>query len=165
MTIVPQPDHSLNGKNIIGFEAYMFMTKDKFITQHRCIPHSSFSIFERKGQVDFPLDKLDARKKALKLFNDNMRERVGRLPTGSDVGCCIIYLEVDTSDEDNDEHYFNVYEQLSIIADKFCKEKNRVVAMLPHFHQGNDIPHIHCLYQRLPQEQNIFQEYIVEQLN
>ena len=165
MTIVPQPDYPLNGKNIIGFEAYMFMIKDKFITQHRCIPHSSFSIFERKGQVDFPLDELDARKKALKLFNDNMRERVGRLPTGSDVGCCIIYLEVDASDEDNDEHYFNVYEQLSIIADKFCKEKNRVVAMLPHFHQGNDIPHIHCLYQRLPQEQNIFQEYIVEQLN
>jgi hypothetical protein len=165
MTIVPQADYPLNGKNIIGFEAYMFMTKDKFITQHSCIPHSSFSIFERKGQVDFPLDKLDARKKALKLFNDNMRERVGRLPTGSDVGCCIIYLEVDASDEDNNEHYFNVYEQLSIIADKFCKEKNRVVAMLPHFHQGNDIPHIHCLYQRLPQEQNIFQEYIVEQLN
>ena len=165
MTIVPQPDHSLNGKNIIGFEAYMFMTKDQLITPHRCIPHASFSLFERKGQVDFPLDKLDARKKALKLFNDNMRERVGRLPTGSDVGCCIIYLEVDASDEDNDEHYFNVYEQLSIIADKFCKEKNRVVAMLPHFHQGNDIPHIHCLYQRLPQEQNIFQEYIVEQLN
>jgi len=153
MTIVPQADYPLNGKNIIGFEAYMFMTKDKFITQHSCIPHSSFSIFERKGQVDFPLDKLDARK------------RVGRLPTGSDVGCCIIYLEVDASDEDNNEHYFNVYEQLSIIADKFCKEKNRVVAMLPHFHQGNDIPHIHCLYQRLPQEQNIFQEYIVEQLN
>lgn len=42
MTIVPQPDHSLNGKNIIGFEAYMFMTKDKFITQHRCILLSPF---------------------------------------------------------------------------------------------------------------------------
>ena len=90
MTIVPQADYPLNGKNIIGFEAYMFMTKDKFITQHSCIPHSSFSIFERKGQVDFPLDKLDARKKALKLFNDNMRERVARLPPGSEVGYCII---------------------------------------------------------------------------
>lgn len=165
MTIAPQPDYPLSGENITGFEAYMFMTKDKFITQHSCIPHFLFSIFGRKGQVNFPLDELDARKKALKLFNDNMRERVGRPPTGSDVGCCIIYLEVDASDEDNDEHYFHVYELLSIIADKFCKEKNREVAMLPHFHQGNDIPHFHCLYQKTLQEQNVFQEYIAEQLN
>lgn len=165
MTIAPQEDYPLKGRDITGFEADMFMTKDKFIAQHSCIPHAPFFIFENRGQVSFPLDDLDARKKALKFFNDNMKERVGRIPTGSDVGCFIIYLEVDASNEDNDEYYLNVYEQLSIIANQFCQEKNRVVAMLPHFHQGNDIPHIHCLYQRTPQEQNVFQAYIAEQLN
>ena len=164
MIIAPQQDYPLS-KNITALETYMFMTTEKFITQHSYLRHRSFSIFENRGRVSFLLDELEARKKALHLFNSNMKERVGRLPTGSDVGCCIIYLEADSADEDNDICYFDVYEQLSNIADKFCQEKNRVLVMLPHFHQGDNVPHIHCLYQKNPQEHNVFQKYIVEQLN
>ena len=61
MIIAPQQDYPLS-KNITALETYMFMTTEKFITQHSYFPHRSFSIFENRGRVSFLLDELEARK-------------------------------------------------------------------------------------------------------
>lgn len=157
MNIRLQEDYPLKG-DITFFEAYMFMTTKKFIVEHTMFPHHNFYVCHGEETDRYSLDDLVSRKDALHNFNVYMTQQLGHFPKVDNVGCFIAYLEAGSPGEDDDRYYFNVYEYLSEMVSAFFGTANRVVCFVPHFHQGENCPHVHFLYQKANGEHNILQD-------
>lgn len=156
MHITLREDYPLKG-DITKFETYMFMTTKKFIEEHSEFPHEKFYVCHGADNEQYSLDDLVSRKDAQHNFNVYMTQHLGHFPKAEELGCFITYLEADGPKEDDDSYYFFTYEYLASMVMAFCEVGNRVVGFIPHFHQGNNCPHIHFLYQRGKDESNFLQ--------
>ena len=74
-----QEDYPLKGE-ITPFEAYMFMTTNKFIVQHSKIPHENFFVCHDDQTDEYLLDDLRSRKDGLHNFNVYMTQHFGHFP-------------------------------------------------------------------------------------
>lgn len=150
-------DYPLDG-SITGFEAYMFITTPKFISEHSNVT-DGVVIDGAKGVVsEKGWDNLDTRKKMLTLFNNKLKTRITNFPKGAMVSCLLIDLDIteDTTDEEINEH-------IEIITNAFiewCTENDRAGACVPHLYQGNRLPHLHFLYNRGRGKHDEFQKYL-----
>lgn len=164
MNINIYPDHPLR-ERISSFESYMFITERRFMGKHNAFPSHTLCVCDGNTKQDFLFNKLSERIAAKTYFESCMKKRTNHLPKGTDVGCFILYLESDSEEEDNDDFFYDVFCQLANVVAKFCKENDRVAAMVPHFHQGEDREHIHFLYQRSADEHDMLQDYITNELS
>lgn len=162
MELQIQKDYPLNGV-LTGFEPYIFITTKKFIAQHEKFDKLYINVCSGENKDTYLLGDLQSRKDALHNFNVYMINAVGHFPKVSDVSCFMMYLRAENKEEDIDECYGSVYDTISLLAELFCKERNCVLAMVPHFHQGREMPHIHFLYSRKGKG-NQFQEFIDKEL-
>lgn len=164
MNIILHSDHRLRDR-ITAFESYMFITERRFTAQHDAFPSNTFPVFDGSTRKDFHLDGLPERRSAQTYFDSCMRRRTGHLPKGTDVGCFLLYLEAESPEENDEEYFHDVFCQFSEVVAKFCKDTDMVAVMVPHFHQGENMAHIHFLYQRRPDEHDVFQDYITQELS
>lgn len=156
MDIRMQEDYPLKGE-ITSFEAYMFMTTKKFINKHAKFPHENFFVCHGESTDEYSLGDLQSRKDGQHNFNVYLTQHLGHFPKAEDLGCFIAYMKGDKSVEEDERAYFNAYNFLSSMVSLFCEVGNRVVSFVPHFHQGDNCPHVHFLYQRSKVEENILQ--------
>ena len=159
MNVRLQEDYPLTG-DITSFEAYMFVTTNKFIGEHTNIPHENFYVCHGDDTDNYILDDLVSRKDALHNLNVYMTQKLGHFPKAEDLGCFIAYLEAGTPEEDDDSTYFLAYNYFAELVNAFCSVSSRVVGFVPHFHQGNNCPHVHFLYQKEKGEDSILQKYL-----
>lgn len=163
MGIEIRPDYPLKGE-LANFEAYMFITTNKFIGQHEQLPETEIMVMDGERSEGYNLQHVRQRKDALHNFNVYITRRMGHYPKAREVSCFILYFDPDNLGEDNDESYLSVYLTIRKMAAEYCKERGVAMAMVPHFHQGDNMPHLHILYQRNGNKDSEFQKYIQEKL-
>lgn len=162
MTIDYQPDYTLTG-DVSVFEAYMFMTTARFIAGHDAGEFTTglhIPVLRGTDSDEYAVAVLQQRKDALHNFNVYMTAAVGRFPRAEDLGCFIMYLRAATRREERDDRYADTFAYVLGAARSWCSQENRVLAMVPHLHQGKEMPHIHFLYQRKARERNAFQRFL-----
>lgn len=139
---------SLSNGILTSYEAYMFITTNKIITLHDKFDRLYINVYFGDNKDIYLLGDLQSRKDALHNFNVYMTNAVGHFPKISDVSSFTVYLSAESKEEDAAECYNRVYDTASLLAELICKETNSVLAMVPHFHQRGEMPHIHILYSR-----------------
>jgi hypothetical protein len=163
MELELRDDYALQG-DVTDFEAYMFITSKKFMSEHEELPHCNINVFHGTDTDSYLLGELKERKDALHNFNVYLTQSLGHFPKASELGCFIMYMSAEYQEEDADRVYIPVYDKIAEIAYNFCKEQGRIIAMVPHLHQGNNMPHAHILYQRDGKKHNELQDYIRQKL-
>lgn len=159
-----QEDYPLKGE-ITPFEAYMFMTTNKFIVQHSKISHENFFVCHDNQTDEYLLDDLRSRKDGLHNFNVYMTQHLGHFPKAEELGCFIAYIDGDKSIEEDEHTYFHAYNWIAAMVSVFCEVGNRVAAFVPHFYQGDNCPHVHFLYQIEEGEESILQRSIITMMD
>lgn len=150
-------DYPLDG-NITFFEAYMFVTTDKFLTEHGDV-ENGVVVAGNTGCVSFgDWSDLGIRKKMLSLFNQNLKQVISNFPSPDKVSCTMIEFDGDIGDMNA---VMNTVQQLQDIFVQWCIAENRVGACVPHVYQLNRVPHVHLLYQRANGKHDEFQTYLM----
>lgn len=151
-------DYPLNGV-ITAFEAYMFITKPKFIVEHFQPVMGELVIVDGNRQVFVKqLERLSVRKSSLELFNRLAKAQIPSIPDPDGLSCCMIDFVLD---EDCCMADCNAaYREFKKVFIDFMKTQNKVAVMVQHWMQYHRYPHVHILYQRDPGKHEEFQEWL-----
>ncbi len=155
------PDYPLNG-SITGFEAYMFVTTPKFISQHKAIDQG-IVIDGVKGAFP-PIDWSETaeRKTMLTKFNNTLKEHITNFPKPTQVACAMIDFETNGAGSKEIKDAAN---DLMDIFKTWCIDNNRAGACVLHSKQAGRPLHAHLLYNKKRGEHDVFQRYLLNKLN
>lgn len=156
-------DYPLNGV-ITAFEAYMFITTDKFIRQHEdTFPCSIIMVDGKSGRNEVKMQDLKDRKAALTAFNKMASARIPSIPKPTGLSCVLVDLTTESEDYQMPEME-EACTELSGMFARWCEENDRVGVIVPHMLQDGRWPHVHILYQRGRGKHNEFQDWLSDQL-
>lgn len=150
--------------DLSNFEAYMFITTNKFISQHDELPQTEIMVMNCDRAEGYNLQYIRQRKDALHNFNVYLTRNIGHYPKAGELSFFILYIDTDSKYEDNDADQLNVYHTVRKMAADYCKDQKVVMALVPHFHQVGHLPHIHFLYYCNQNKNSEFQKYIKQRL-
>lgn len=146
-------------KNIITFfEAYMFITKPKFIAEHfQPVTGESVIVDGNRNVITESLELLSVRKSNLSLFNSLAKAQIPSMPSPKGLSCCMIEFIADG------ENYIAdcsaVYSDFKKTFIDFMEAHDKVAVMVQHWGQYQRYPHVHILYQRTPRKHEEFQKW------
>lgn len=162
LSIVIANDCPLN-ETIPHFENDMFAVTDKFIKEHSSFNEELVIVNGRWANKIVTMIDLDHRRKALDEFNGFAKQHITSFPKPDGFSCCLI----DFMDDENIYAEADIKKCYSLLVNAFLdwmKENERVAVMVPHFYQGERIPHVHILYQRDMDKHNEFQTYLLNNI-
>lgn len=154
-------DYPLSGKQIGGFEAYMFATVNKFISEHTSFDEEIVLVSNLGNVTVYNMQALSVRMDARDAFNKLMTGDEATAPSPSDVSCTMI----DFIDEDNiydDSEIDDAYQQLKQKFVNWMCNNHRNAVMVQHFHQGTRVPHVHILYENPQGVDSEFQQWLLQ---
>lgn len=155
-------DYPLSG-SVTAFEAYMFVTVEKWVSQHEDVENGIVVLGKEGAVPEEDWSDLAVRKKMLKTFNTALKPLMPKFPNPSRLSCCLI--ELGPNDATIEDVRKTVSEIQSVFRD-WCIQNNRVGACVPHLWQrkgdGMRTYHLHVLYFRLRGQHNEFQTYLTE---
>ena len=153
-------DYPLSGV-ITNFEAYMFITVQKFIIDHHKIEGEITTVMHDGSVHIESMSNLNDRKAALTAFNKTASAYIPSFPKPNNLSCCIIEFEIDGVTDDVNELYMGIRQTFI----DWLVENNRVGVMVQHFYQKNRSPHLHILYERGNRKHDEFQTYLLDTYN
>lgn len=155
-------DYPLNGV-ITNFEAYMFITVQKFIINHHKIEGEITTVMHDGFVHIESMSNLNDRKAALTAFNETASVHIPSLPKSTGLSCCMIEFDIDGVIDDDDVN--ELYMEIRQTFIDWLVENNRVGVMVQHFYQKNRPPHLHILYERRNRKHDEFQTYLLDTYN
>lgn len=154
-------DYPLSGC-VTYFEPYMFVTSDKWISEHDGV-YDGIVVNGSQGIVSVnDWSDVSTRKQMVTKFNSCLKSVID-FPKTNMMSCVLI----DIITPDDVVYDDNVMTQLIEIVDElkdifadWCIRENRVGALVPHVWQDNRYVHVHILYNRKRGEHEEFQNYL-----
>lgn len=176
-------DYPLSGV-MTNFEVYMFVTKDRFIEEHRMLEGGRLDgrIYVVDGEsrivsnrqnsilgseagsfcVEYP--DVDRRSYLMRFFNAvGSRKGLGN-PSSKRYSCAMVDLE-DTLRMYRAADYVPSAHALCDVFLKWCLDNHRVGACVEHLEQGSRYPHVHFLYERGNRQHEEFQKWLAVRLD
>lgn len=149
---------------ITGFEAYMFASTDYQAQKHDAFESYAY-VIEDGDVTSFDFTNQALRKKGLTTFNKagvnvGIQKGNSSVPNASRLSCMIVYIE-DPDGLYRPKDVRHHYDILAKALTRFCKENHRIACIVPHLHQGQNMPHAHILVQRARGKHNEFQEWLI----
>lgn len=137
-------------ETIKGFECYMFSTMKKFFNKHTKFEGGLYIVDGRYTIIkEYDITNRNVRSQATREYNILNKEIFGEDWDNTDnYSSALIYL---INEEENGDitNYDEEYDALSLFLNAFIdflEETQRVGAIISHFHQGDNCPHLHFLY-------------------
>lgn len=151
-------DYPLSGI-ITNFESYMFSTTPKHYKEHNSFDEEIVLIDGNRDVLYFRMEDLEQRKRALKSFNEMLKNKYYDFDNPSHLSCLMIDFILPEAEWDDNE-INEAYEKIKNIFITWAQDNDRIAAMVQHFYQGNRYPHVHILYQRASRKHNEFQNFL-----
>ena len=128
-------DYPLSGV-ITNFEAYMFITVQKFIIDHHKIEGEITTVMHDGFVHIASMSNLNDRKAALTAFNKTASVHIPSFPKPTGLSCCMIEFDTDGVTDDVNELYMEIRQTFI----DWLVENNRVGVMVQHFSDKNVVP-------------------------
>lgn len=151
-------EKQFSGNNGVPFERYMYITADKFLSEHDGYDDYRFLICDGSNVYEYKdhLDDINVRKAIQKQYNEILKVK-----TGIDIETNASKMHMLLIDFEDDESCDDAYDFIKDAIQVFALKYNEVpIAMNTHFQQCDRYKHVHIIYPPNRVTSNALSEFI-----